>query len=464
MLQRVPPVIANRYRIIHEIGRGGMGAVFLAKHLNTGDYLALKLLHENALVHKDAVERFKREMRLPAKIRSEHVVKITDADAAPELDGGPFLVMELLTGCDLCRVLQKKGRRSAEETVWIFSQISKALDKAHALGIVHRDLKPENLFLHRREDDSLMVKILDFGIAKLTEDIRRTSIKDKDAATAKLTSSVGTPLYMSPEQAQGQSPGAPPIGPAADIWAIGMMAFELLTGETYLRGSSPMELIEQLLFSPIEAPSKRAGTLPAAFDAWFLRSCDRDPARRFTSVSEQVAALGAVLAVPHGAGAAPQSLVTVVAQLAPPPISSVNLGQLGSVSVGRSATSGGAAYAATEPDTAAAPGRSDSSDKRARGPAPGQEPSQAQVRSGPADAARAQVAADHSLRAEPKEPLAPRPAGRPTRWILIGLVVVLLLALALVASRALGAGAPRATAAGARGAALVVARAAGNVR
>lgn len=318
--QQPPPVVANRYRVIREIGRGGMGAVFLVKHLNTGDYLALKLLHENALGHNDAVERFKREMRLPAKIRSDNVVKITDADTAPELGGAPFLVMELLTGCDLCRVLQKQGKRSGEEVIWIFSQIAKALDKAHSLGIVHRDLKPENLFVHRREDESLMIKILDFGIAKLTEDIRRTSMQD--AAAGKMTSSVGTPLYMAPEQAQGQAPGAPPIGPGTDIWAIGMMVFELLTGETYLRGANAMELIAQILFSSIEAPSRRVSTLPAAFDAWFLKSCDRDPSRRWATVAEQIAALRTALGVAAPAGA-PQSLIKALTQLAPSGVTSV---------------------------------------------------------------------------------------------------------------------------------------------
>ena len=246
-----------------------------------------------------------------------------------------------------------------------------------------------------------------------------------------------------------------------------MMAFELLAGETYLRGSTPMELIEQLLFSPIEAPSRRAGTLPAAFDAWFLRSCDRDPARRWASVSEQVAALGAALAVPHGASAAPQSLITVVAQLAPPPINSVNLGQLGSVSVRRSSNSGGAAYAATEPDTAAPASRSDG---KTQAPAPGQAPGPPRLEGDPTDAAHAPVAAgaagDRLLRAEPAAPPALRSADRRARWVLIGLAVALLLALVLaaVAARALGTGAPRATETSARGVVLVVTRAADTLR
>jgi len=177
MSDAIPSIIASRYRVIEEIGSGGMGVVYRVKHTNTGDELALKLLHPHVLDKAESVEGFKREMRLPAKIKSDHVVKITDADASPELGGAPFLVMELLSGCDLNKVMQRQGRCSAEEVVWVLRQAARALDKAHGLGIVHRDLKPENLFLHQRGDDRmLMVKILDFGIAKLTQEVRKSAV------------------------------------------------------------------------------------------------------------------------------------------------------------------------------------------------------------------------------------------------------------------------------------------------
>lgn len=299
--------------MIEEIGRGGMGAVYLVKHLNTGDYLALKLLHADVVGHTESVDRFKREMRLPAKIRSDHVVKITDADTAPELDGAHFLVMELLNGCDLGRVLAQRGARSKEEVLWVLSQIAKALDKAHSLGIVHRDLKPENLFIHHREDESAIVKILDFGIAKLTENIRRTTMRGADEM--KQTAAVGTPMYMSPEQAQGQTPGAPPIGAGADIWAIGMMVFELLAAETYWHAGTVMELMGQLMFAELQPPSLRSAALPKNFDAWFGKSCNRDPAKRWNSTSEQLNFLVSALGATGVPSQPPKSLVRAAIEL-----------------------------------------------------------------------------------------------------------------------------------------------------
>jgi serine/threonine protein kinase len=342
MSDAIPSIIASRYRVIEEIGSGGMGVVYRVKHTNTGDELALKLLHPHVLDKAESVEGFKREMRLPAKIKSDHVVKITDADASPELGGAPFLVMELLSGCDLNKVMQRQGRCSAEEVVWVLRQAARALDKAHGLGIVHRDLKPENLFLHQRGDDRmLMVKILDFGIAKLTQEVRKSAgtnsmvlSRAKPLASSNSiygsgkTSAAGTPLYMAPEQAQaGNQPGAEnKVGPSADIWALGMMVFELLTGLTYWDAETPLAILGQLLFAPIKAPSTRSKLLPAAFDDWFLRSCNREPAKRWRTAGEQARALAVALGLPTGrpslapghadsASTPPQSLQRLVHQI-----------------------------------------------------------------------------------------------------------------------------------------------------
>ena len=205
-----------------------MGVVYQVQHLNTGETLALKALLAHTGEQEDILERFKREMRAPALIKSEHVVRITDADVSPELHGALFLVMELLSGCDLDRLLQKRGPFSPEETVWLLGQAARALDKAHAAGIVHRDLKPENLFLHRRSDQGLIVKLLDFGIARLSD-------RDMGGREAKVTKSgaiLGTPMYLSPEQAMGEPEE---VGPHSEVWAMGLIAFELLTGKTYFQ-------------------------------------------------------------------------------------------------------------------------------------------------------------------------------------------------------------------------------------
>jgi serine/threonine-protein kinase len=279
-----PVTIGGRYRVVRELGRGGMGVVYRVEHLHTGEALALKVLLAHAGANPEIVERFRREMRAPARIGSENVVRITDADVAPELDGAPYLVMELLDGGDLEELAAQRGPLPAEDVLWLLAQAGRALDQAHAAGIVHRDLKPQNLFLHRRADGSQLVKLLDFGIAKVAE-------------AAELTQSgavIGTPLYMAPEQAFGRTAA---IGPATDVWALGMIAHRLLAGAPYIAAASMAEIFHLITLAPMPPPSRRAPALPTAFDAWFARSCDRDPARRFRDHAEQVRALAAALGV-----------------------------------------------------------------------------------------------------------------------------------------------------------------------
>src|SRR5690606_35089382 len=154
----------GRYRVLGEIGRGGMGWVLHVEHLFTGAHLALKVLSRGTGAQSGDLERFKIEARAPALIRSKHVVRVTDADVAAELDGALFLVMELLDGLDLEQYLARRQRMSHRDTLIILAQAAQALDRAHAVGIVHRDLKPANMFLHR-DDGGMIVKLLDFGIS-----------------------------------------------------------------------------------------------------------------------------------------------------------------------------------------------------------------------------------------------------------------------------------------------------------
>lgn len=291
-----PTLIASRYRVLRELGRGGMGVVYLVEHTGTGDHLALKLILSHADASPEVIERFKREARAPAKIKSEHVVRVTDADVAPELGGAPFLVMELLDGQDLEKRLAARGRFSPAEVIGILRQAAIALDKAHAIGITHRDLKPENLFLHKRENGEETLKVVDFGISKLGGE------SANDISNAGLTKSgamMGTPLYMSPEQARGR---VNEIGPATDVWAIGLIAYRLLTGRIYWTAATLAELMLQILAEPMPPPSTLAA-LPQRFDAWFARSTDRRPEGRFRSVGEQVTELALAL----GLGASPSA-------------------------------------------------------------------------------------------------------------------------------------------------------------
>jgi predicted Ser/Thr protein kinase len=294
-------LIASRYRVIRELGRGGMGVVYVVEHVNTGDQLALKLLLAHANASPETVERFKREARAPAKIRSEHVVRVTDADVAPELDHAPFLVMELLDGHDLEKHVETRGAIPPEQLVEWLAQVARALDKAHAAGIVHRDLKPENLFLHRREDGTEIVKILDFGISKVMGGEGMGSTAQAGGGT-KTGAVFGTPLYMAPEQARGLHSQ---IGAATDIWAIGLIVYRLLTGHVYWRANTIAELLVQIIAEPMVPPtSLRPFQLTPAFDAWFARSCAREPAERFRSVGEQTLALAEALGVPAPGGLA----------------------------------------------------------------------------------------------------------------------------------------------------------------
>ncbi|AUX43679.1 uncharacterized protein SOCE26_051310 [Sorangium cellulosum] len=287
-----PILIGFRYRILRELGRGGMGVVYLVEHTHTGDQLALKVLLAHSGANPETVERFKREARAPARIRSEHIVKVTDSDVAPELGGAPFLVMELLNGQDLEKLLKVRQRLEPIEVITILMQVARALDKAHGMGIVHRDLKPDNIFLHEKEDGSTIVKILDFGISKLGGEGLGGI---EQAGLTQQGSLIGTPLYMSPEQARGDAAN---VSPACDVWAIGLIAFRLLTGRHFWTARTLAELIVQIMNEPITSASLRfPGVLPPAFDPWFARSCDRNPTSRWASIGEQAQALGVALGI-----------------------------------------------------------------------------------------------------------------------------------------------------------------------
>lgn len=283
-------VIAGRYRVERRLGEGGMGSVFLVQHLHTEQHLALKVLRSTIVKDAVALERFRREARAPARIQSDHVVVVTDADVAPELGGLPFLVMEWLRGENL-EQLSSRGPLPSAEVVLYLRHTARALDKAHALGIVHRDLKPENLFLTTREDGTPWIKLLDFGIAKLT------GVPSEIARAGSATSTgqiFGTPLYMSPEQAKGE---AGKISPQSDIWALGLMAHKLLTGKEIWTADTLVHLVAQIAYEPLPIPSEHGATFGPAYDAWFLRACARNPEERFKSAGEAVTALAEALSV-----------------------------------------------------------------------------------------------------------------------------------------------------------------------
>ncbi len=278
-------VVGGRSRVEQIIGRGGMGSVYAVSHVNTGEALALKLLHPALADNAATVERFRTEARAPVRIASEHVVRVVDADVCAQLSV-PFIVMERLEGHDIRSELKRRGAIPAGEVVLYLRQVARALDKAHQKGIVHRDLKPANLYLVRREDGSPLVKVLDFGIAKLT-----------DEASQELTVAgqvFGTPWYMAPEQARGE---ATLVGPATDRWALGLIAFQLLTGRNYWTADGMAGLIGQICYEPMRPPTQLAPHLGPLFDMWFARACHRTPSERFPTSGEMIDDLAGALGV-----------------------------------------------------------------------------------------------------------------------------------------------------------------------
>ena len=280
---QVPALIGRKYRPLRLIAKGGMGAVYEVVHANTGEHLALKLMLARSLLTPELVERFRREARIHSSVKSEHVVRVVDADVAPELDDAPFLVMELLVGQDFERLCLERKPSVAEIVDWM-RQLAAALDKAHREGIVHRDLKPENLYLAEREGLPPIVKILDFGIAKITAEGEGNS-----TATGQI---LGTPRYMAPEQAVG----AKEVSAAADRFALGLIAFRLLCGRHYFTGDNWVGLLREVARGPVARPSALGSDRGSAFDGWFARACAPQPGDRFANCVEQVEALAQALA------------------------------------------------------------------------------------------------------------------------------------------------------------------------
>jgi serine/threonine-protein kinase len=284
-LPALPELIGGKYRPLGIIGEGAMGIVYSVEHILTGEQLALKVMTAHRGAGRDAIERFKREARASANIKSEHVVRIIDADVAPELDRAPYLVMDLLEGTDLEKATADQPIAAPTVLEWL-RQIARALDKAHRIGIVHRDLKPENLFLTYREDGRPLIKILDFGIAKIAAE---------STGTTQSGQILGTPLYMSPEQARGDPAH---IGPSSDLYALGLIAYKLLIGTPYWDATSVAGIIGQVLYEAMAPPSTRGSPLGPEFDQWFLRACNRDSSLRFSSAIEQVEMLARALGQP----------------------------------------------------------------------------------------------------------------------------------------------------------------------
>jgi eukaryotic-like serine/threonine-protein kinase len=281
-------VIGGRYRLRAPIGAGAMGEVWRADHVSLGTPVAVKLV--DTANRKDAQEllaRFQLEARSAAQLKSPHVVQILDHGADGRV---AFIAMEFLEGESLERRLERRGRLTPSEVAHLLREMALGLDRAHAAGIVHRDLKPPNVFI-ARADAAEVVKVLDFGIAKVLGAPREAHLETQAGFV------VGTPAYMSPEQVLGR-----PIDHRSDLWQMAIIAFECMTGKRPFDGETLGQLFIAVCSLPIPAPSS-IGPVPPGFDAWFARGADRNPAMRFGSAGEMAEALRFILA-PGGTGEA----------------------------------------------------------------------------------------------------------------------------------------------------------------
>jgi eukaryotic-like serine/threonine-protein kinase len=275
-------VIASKYCLLYQIGRGGMGSVWVAEHLTLRSKVAVKLIDPGLAMSTNAVRRFEREARAAALLRSPHVVQVLDFGVD---SGSPYLAMELLEGEGLGARITRRGRLRPKELSKLMNQLGRAVTRAHSEGFVHRDLKPDNIFL-ADEGEDFFVKVLDFGIAKALRPTPTLTGKNLTLSGAML----GTPHYMSPEQAEGRS-----VDARSDLWSMGVIAFESLTGNTPFNGDSLPAILRAICFDPIVVPSSVA-SVPVGFDAWFARAVDRDPEKRFQSAADLVESLEPLLA------------------------------------------------------------------------------------------------------------------------------------------------------------------------
>jgi serine/threonine-protein kinase len=284
-------IVDGRFRVEGRLGSGGMGTVWRVQHVVSLQRFAMKTIDAAYAGREEATQRFLREVRAAAALRTRHVVRMVDAQMHYRHNGQPlpFLVMELLEGGTLQALLDARGRLTTGELAWMAGQLGRALAAAHKLGIVHRDLKPSNVFVAEDDEGQPTVKLCDFGIAKLLGPSDDAGIDTRSGAV------LGTPMYLAPELLRGAGAAVP----ATDQWSLGLIAFRALAGAEYfghVKGFT--DLVLTIANDPLVPPSQRVPGLPPGFDAWFLRSCAREPAGRFADVPAQVEALEEALGRP----------------------------------------------------------------------------------------------------------------------------------------------------------------------
>ena len=266
-------MVTSNVRLVRPLGEGGMGSVWVAEHQSLRTNVVVKFMAEDLAKSPEALARFSREAAAASQVKSPHVVQMLDHGVLE--NGAPYIVMELLDGRDLEQQLRASGHLEPREVVAIVAQLARALVRAHERGIVHRDIKPSNVFLCDAGGGELFVKLLDFGIAKGQE-------LGIVGSTTRTGSFIGSPYYMSPEQVIG----AKDIDYRTDLWSLGVVAYEALTGEKPFQADTVGALALRIHRDELPRPSKVNPALGAPVDAWFMRACAREAAARFASAKE----------------------------------------------------------------------------------------------------------------------------------------------------------------------------------
>ena len=266
-------VIGGKYRLLRVLGQGGMGTVYEARHEVIGQRFAIKFMHPELAERPEVLARFKREAQAAGALENENIAAVTDFGVAE--DGAPYIVMEFLQGEDVAGLLTRLGALPVPRAVYAIIQACRGLEAAHAQGIIHRDLKPENLFVTKRGDGSDLIKVLDFGIAKLR-------VGGDSASSTRTGMTLGTPYYMPPEQARGQKD----IDQRADIYALGVILYELLSGQKPHNGDGYNAIMYQILTQAPTRIETLRPNLPQGLADVVHKAMAFEPNDRFQRASE----------------------------------------------------------------------------------------------------------------------------------------------------------------------------------
>jgi serine/threonine-protein kinase len=279
-------MVTSNVRLVHPLGEGGMGRVWMAEHLSLRTNVVVKFMSRDLANSPEAIARFSREAAAASQVKSPHVVQMLDHGVGET--GAPYIVMELLEGKDLEHHLRASGVLAPREVVGLVAQLARALSKAHERGIVHRDIKPSNVFLLDAGGGELFVKLLDFGIAKGPEPGVGVGLI---ASTTRTGAFMGSPYYMSPEQVVG----AKTIDFRTDLWSLGVVVYEALTGTKPFYADNVGALALRIHRDPLPVPTRANRALPSEIDGWFARACAREPTARFASAKDMAEALAVAL-------------------------------------------------------------------------------------------------------------------------------------------------------------------------